>query len=98
MGTTYSSKNITNACCLHLHANFANAFDLMSCQPSNASDTCSDVENGFSLHARTPPNTFNDNLSKKKLKLKKKHLLELWDPHGIALAYVYYTDDWIPST
>ena len=70
MGTTYSSKKITNACRLHLHANFANAFDLISCQPSNASDTCSDVENGFSLHARTPPNTFNDNLSKKKLKLK----------------------------
>ena len=53
------------------HANFVNAFDLMSCQPSKASDTHSDIENGFSLHARTPPNTFNDNLSKKKMKIKK---------------------------
>ena len=90
MGTTYSSKN--NACCLHLHATFANAFDLMSCQPSNASDTCSDVET---------QNTFKHiqwQFVREKIKIKNKHLLEHWDPHGIALAYVYYTYDWIPST
>ena len=52
-------------------------FDPMSCQPSNALVTCSDVENGFSLHARTPANTFNDNLSKKELKLKANIFLSI---------------------
>ena len=77
---------------------FAPARKLCECfwsdelQPSNASDTCSDVETqNTSKHIQWQ-------VVREKIKIKNKHLYEHWDPHGIALAYVYYTDDWIPST
>ena len=54
-------KQADHKCMLFAPCKLCKCFDLMSCQPNKALDTHSDVENGFSLHAKTLPKTFNDN-------------------------------------
>ena len=70
-GTTCSSKCkiVTNSCCLHF-ANFSTIFSLISCQPTKAAMTHSDVRNGFGFSAKIPPKTLENNFSKKNLKFK----------------------------